>query len=75
MHWSAAAAFDSSDIDGIRLQHSEAPIYGYYLRPVDDSFLGDPASGATQDVIACSAYPYFTRAEEVQHAQFQLCFR
>ena len=65
MHRSAAAAFDSIDIDGIRLHHSEAPIYGHYWHPVDDSFENDPAFGAAQDVIACSTYPPATPSEEV----------
>ena len=64
MHRSAAADFDSIDIEGIRLQYSEAPIYGHYCHPVDDSSEDDPAFGAAQDVTACSAYPPATPPEE-----------
>ena len=70
MHRSAAADFDSIDIEGIRLWYSEVPIYGHYWHPVDDSSEDDPAFGAAQDITACSANPPAI-PEEVQRVQAQ----
>ena len=63
-HRSGVAAFDSSDIDGIRLHHSVAPIYGYYWHAVDDSLEYDQAFGAVQEDTTSSAPPPMTLSEE-----------